>query len=75
METAPQIIKLNVDSGAACTACQLSVGTDYPITGAPTRTLRHAGGDKVSDNGNKELMLRMNGGTGPLRILRTARAG
>eukprot|EP00973_Karenia_brevis_P036552 5039811-Karenia_brevis.AAC.1 len=73
--TNPQIIKLNVDSGAARTACQLSVGTDYPITAIPSGTLRHAGGDKVSDNGDKELMLRMNNGSGPLRILRTASAG
>eukprot|EP00973_Karenia_brevis_P096096 12430586-Karenia_brevis.AAC.1 len=38
--------------------------------------LRHAGGDKVPDNGkkDKELMLRMNGRTGPLRILWTASA-
>eukprot|EP00973_Karenia_brevis_P012481 1694186-Karenia_brevis.AAC.1 len=71
----PQIIKLNIDSGAARTACQLTVGSNYPITAVPNRTLRHAGGDKVADNGDKELMLKMNSGTGRLRILRTASAG
>eukprot|EP00973_Karenia_brevis_P029441 4061920-Karenia_brevis.AAC.1 len=31
----PQFIKLNVDSGAARTACHVSVGADYPVTSVP----------------------------------------